>query len=106
MRWSRDADVSFEKQEPVLMAHSAAPERTPAPLPDADPDDVALDPQQRALVDAQWALVERAFRRDMPKRGDDRQAVGPVPEPEPVPAPRAPRAIDDVVEPVAARAPA
>jgi len=88
------------------MAHSAAPECTPAPLPEAEPDDLALDPQQRALVDAQWALVERAFRRDMPQRDSDRQAVEPVPVPEPVPAPRGPRAADEIVEPVAGRAPA
>jgi len=56
MRWSRDADVVFEKQEPVLIERSGVP-ATAAPPATAVEQPVALDEQQRAIVAAQWALV-------------------------------------------------
>lgn len=101
MRWSRDADVVFEKQEPVLIERSGVPATAAPPATataTAVEQPVALDEQQRAIVAAQWALVERALRRDLPQHGADRQALQAA-------VPEAPRPQDPAEAP-AAQAPA
>jgi len=56
----RDALRTDDRKDPVLERRVDPPELTVR-----NDDRLPIDESQRALVDAQWAVVERAFRRDL-----------------------------------------
>jgi len=81
----RDAFLTDPQQEPARVAEAA-----PAALHD---ERLPIDGSQSALIAAQWALVERAFRRDLGGLAVDRVAAPGKPAVPPAPDPAATAAV-------------
>jgi len=92
----RDAFLTEHRKEPVLAARDGTIE--PAP-PVRNDERLPIDESQRALVEAQWALVERAFRRDMGAPATDQAAPAAELKAAPVAEPNATASVNPAHEP-------